>query len=132
MWCECLRFQGSCTLEVCTSHLSSHNIPSKSAQAHIGTRYARAHTQVSGFGYTPEYAPPEILDHGTQCAGKQADLWSFGVLLLEMIAGTLPEVGVSASVGPTYLGGTVSLIVSSTTASVVGSSSRGLAASWPP
>ena len=53
--------------------------------------------QVSGFGYTPEYASPEILEHGTPGADKQADLWSLGVMLQELITGTLPEVGVGAA-----------------------------------
>ena len=47
-----------------------------------------------GFGFTPEYAAPEILDHGPTRAGPSADLWSFGVMMYELATGNLPPASV--------------------------------------
>lgn len=53
------------------------------------------HYFVSGFGYTPEYAAPEALRHGTARAHAPSDLWSVGVTLLELLLGRLPMFAVS-------------------------------------
>lgn len=50
------------------------------------------HYFVSGFGFTPEYASPETLEHGASRATATTDMWSFGVLLHELATGRLPEV----------------------------------------
>jgi serine/threonine protein kinase len=50
---------------------------------------------LKGFGYSPEYASPEVLRHGTGAAGVRSDLWSCGILMLQLLLGRLPQVAVS-------------------------------------
>lgn len=65
---------------------------------HFPCAHTRVHLdlQVSGFGMTVEYASPETLQHGSAKSGPQSDLWSFGIMLLELVLGELPPVSVSA------------------------------------
>ncbi len=45
--------------------------------------------------YSPEYASPEALRHGTGKAGMASDLWSLGIMLVQLLLGRLPDVAVS-------------------------------------
>lgn len=39
---------------------------------------------------TPEYLAPELIDNDKQGYGKSVDVWSFGILMYEMLVGIPP------------------------------------------
>lgn len=55
---------------------------------------ATGHTEVSKLMGTPDYMAPELLEHGR--ATVQSDIYSLGLILYEMVAGTKPFAGGSA------------------------------------
>jgi serine/threonine protein kinase len=44
--------------------------------------------------YSPEYAAPEALTHGTSRAGPPSDLWSLGITAVQLLLGRLPAIAV--------------------------------------
>lgn len=53
----------------------------------IASRMSEASTNTEGFG-TPAYMPPEQSERG--CCGKYTDIFALGIMLFEMLTGTLP------------------------------------------
>ncbi|KAJ9520806.1 hypothetical protein QJQ45_013985 [Haematococcus lacustris] len=50
------------------------------------------HYFVSGFGFTPSYACPEALRRGTGATDIRSDLWSVGVVIVQLLLGYLPHI----------------------------------------
>jgi len=65
--------------------------PSNILIKHIGRNIVPKLTDW-GRGYTPAYAPPEVAIRGMR-PDKQADIWSFGVVLYEFLTGYNPFQG---------------------------------------